>query len=251
MKESFKLPDKIFGLERSFLVLFLPPIFLVLFFLISLNFVLIPKMNEIKSVNDRINEVNSKTDKINEQIKYLNSVDSEELQRNADYLDNAVLKSKQSYLLVGIIREVANKFGYQIESFSLTPGELKNGETKNKTSLGNTTKMPISLLLDGPKDKKLELILALEKTLPILFIDKFETSTSGSITKLNLTISSYYIDNDVNIDTNTVALSDLILSNEESALLEKISSFSKIEENQSNVGTTEFKQYQRENPFSL
>lgn len=251
MKESFKLPDKIFGLEKSFLVLFLPPIFLVLFFLISLNFVLIPKINEIKSVNNKINEVNSKTDKINEQIKYLNSVDSEELQKNADYLDNAVLKSKQSYLLVGIIREVANKFGYQIESFSLTPGELKNSETKNKTSLGNTTKMPISLLLDGPEDKSLELILALEKTLPILFIDKFETSTSGSIAKLNLTISSYYIDNDINIDTNTVALSDLILSNEESALLEKISSFSKIEENQSNVGTTEFKQYQRENPFSL
>jgi len=251
MKENFKLPDKIFGLEKSLLTLFLPPFVLILFFFISLNLFIIPKIGEIQGINKTIDEVNSKTDKINEQIKYLNSIDSEELQRNVDYLDNAVLKSKQSYLLVGIIRGVAIKFGYQIDSFSLTPGELKNSEVKNKTSLGNMTKMPIELLLSGPKDKSLELISALEKTLPILFIDNFETNTAGDITELNLTVSSYYIGDEINIDTNNVALSDLILSNEESALLEKISSFNKIEENQSNVGMTEFKQYQRENPFSL
>lgn len=251
MKEIFKLPDKIFGLEKSLLTLFLPPLVLILIFFISLNFVLVPKINEIKSINKKISEVNSKTDKVNEQIKYLNSIDTEELQKNADYLDNAVLKNKQSYLLVGIIREVANKFNYQIESFSLTPGELKDNEIKSKTSLGSMAKMPISLLLNGPKDKSLELILALERTLPILFIDKFETNTSGDITKLDLIISSYYVGDEINIDVNTIALSDLILSKEESALLEKISSFTKIEENQSDIGTTEFEQYQRENPFSL
>ncbi|MDD2225148.1 MAG: hypothetical protein PHP97_03215 [Candidatus Shapirobacteria bacterium] len=251
MKEGFKLPDKIFGLEKSLLTLFLPPLVLILIFFISLNFILIPRINEIRNVNKKINEINSKTDKVNEQIKYLNSVDSEELQKNADYLDNAVLKNKEFYLLVGIIRGVASKFNYQIESFSLAPGELKDDEVKSKTSLGNMVKMPINLSLDGPKDKKLELISALERTLPILFIDRFETSTSGDIARLNLTVSSYYIGDEINIDTSNVALSDLILSNEESALLEKISSFTKIEENQSNIGTTEFKQYQRENPFSL
>ena len=251
MKESFKLPDKIFGLEKSLLMLFLPPLVLILFFFISLNLVLVPKINEIQNIDKKINEVNSKTDKVNEQIKYLNSIDTEELQKNADYLDNAVLKNKQSYLLVGIIREVANKFNYQIESFSLTPDELKDNEVKNKTSLENMVKMPISLLLNGPKDKSLELILALERTLPILFIDKFETNTSGDITKLNLIISSYYVGDEINIDASSIALSDLILSKEESTLLEKISSFTKIEENQSNIGTTEFEQYQRENPFSL
>lgn len=251
MKESFKLPDKIFGLEKSLLMLFLPSLVLILIFFISLNLVLVPKINEIQGINKKINEVNLKTDKVNEQIKYLNSIDPEELQKDADYLDNAVLKNKQSYLLVGVIREVANKFDYQVEGFSLAPGELKGDEMKNKTSLGNMVKMPISLILDGPKDKSLELILALERTLPILFIDKFETSTNGNITKLNLIVSSYYIGDEINIDTSSVALSDLILSNEESALLEKISSFTKIEENQPNVGTTEFERYQRENPFSL
>jgi len=251
MKDFFKLPDKILGVEKSLLILFLPPFGLILLFLISLNFVLVPKINEINSINKKNSEVNLRTDKVNEQIKYLNSIDSEELQKNADYLDNAVLKSRQAYLLVGIIREVANKFDYQIESFSLSPGDLKDNELKSKASSENMIKMPINLLLSGPKDKSLELILALEKTLPILFIDKFETTTGDNITKLNLTVSSYYLSNEINMDTSSIALNDLILSKEESVLLEKISSFTKIEENQFNIGTTEFKQYQRENPFSL
>lgn len=251
MKETFKFPDKILGLEKSLLMLFLLPLGLIVFFFISLNFILIPKVDEIKNVNKKIDEINSKTDKVNEQIKYLISIDPEELQKNADYLDNAVLKNRESYFLVGIIREVANKFDYQIESFSLSPGELKDGELKSKTSLENMIKMPISLLLSGPKDKSLELVLALERTLPILFIDKFETSAGENITELNLTVSSYYLSDEINMDTSSVALSDLILSKEESALVEKISSFTKIEENQSSIGTTEFKQYQRENPFSL
>jgi len=251
MKESFKLPDKIFGLDKFLLILFLPLIGLILVFLISLNLILIPKANEIESVDEKINKNNTSTNKINEQIKYLASMDQEELQKNAEYLDNAVLRNKKSYLLVEIIREVANKFDYQVESFSLVPGELKDNESKGTTSLENVVKMPIDLSLSGPKNKSLELILALEKTLPILFIEKFETTTNGNILKLDLVVYSYYISDETNVDTSSITLSDLILSKEESALVEKISGFTKIEENQSNVGTSEFQQYQRENPFSL
>jgi len=247
--DFFKLPDKIFGLEKSLLMLFLPPVGLLVLFLISLNLILIPKANEIRTVKQKTSTVKTNTDKVNEQIRYLSSVDSEELQRNAEYLDNAVLRNKKSYLLVEIIRQVANKFNYQVESFSLTPGEIKAEETE-KTSLKNMKKLPVNLMLFGPKDKSLELILALEKTLPILFIDKYDVTTSGSYSKLELVVSSYYISDETNVDTNNITLNDLILSSDELALVEKISSFTKIEENTS-AQTSEFEQYQRENPFSL
>jgi len=250
MNESFfKLPDKIFGIDKSLLILFLPPISLFIIFFISLRLVLIPKANEIGTVNQEISKINTNTDKINGQIKYLTSVNQEELQNNAQYLDNAVLRNKKSYLLVGIIRQVANKFDYQVESFSLAPGEIKKEES-SKTSLENMIKMPVSLVLSGPKNKSLDLILALEKTLPILFIDKYETTTNGDYSKLDLTVYSYYVSDEVNVDTNNIALSDLTLSKEESALVEKISTFTKIEEN-SDIGTSEFQKYERENPFSL
>lgn len=248
---SFNLPDKIFGVEKSFLLLFLPPLGLILVFLISLNLVLIPKIGEIGGVNKKIADVKSNTAKVTEQNNYLMSIDQAELKRNADYLDNAVLKNKQSYLLVQVIRAVAGSFGYQIESFSLTPGELKNDESIKIAASEETIKMPISISLIGPTEKNLEFISALEKTLPILFIDKFETAVSGSLAKLNLVVSSYYVNDEINTEANNVTLSDLILSKDEVALVNRISSFIKTENIREVPQQNAFQQYQRDNPFSL
>lgn len=250
MKIDLKLPDKIFGLDSALLMFFLPPLGMIFLFLISLKFILLPKFDEIGLVKNEINKVNASTSKLNEQIGYVGSIDQEELQKNTEYLDNAVLKDKKSYLLVEIIREVANRFDFQIESFSLTPGEIKDDSSK-VASLKNMIKMPVNLLMSGPKDKSLDLILALEKTLPILFIDKYETSISQGSVELDLTVSSYYIPEGKDVDTNNVSLNDLILSDEESKLVEKISSFTKIEENKQKTETLEYQKYDRKNPFNL
>jgi hypothetical protein len=249
---SFNLSDKVFGIDKSLLMLFLPSLGLIILFFIILNLVLMPKINEIGLIKDKINEVKANTNKIKAQNKYLMSIDQEELKKDAEYLDNAVLKDKKSYLLVEIIRGVADNFGYQVESFNLTPGELKEEDSSIKISSSNDTiKMPVNLMMVGPKDKTLELISALEKTLPILFIDKFETKNLGQSAQLNLTVSSYYINDKSNIETENITLDDLILSKEESDLIIRISSFNKIQNNQAENGISKFKQYNRENPFSL
>jgi hypothetical protein len=250
---DFKLPDKVFEIDSSLLILFLSPLVIIILFLISLNLVLFPKITEIGSVNAEIKSVEASTSKIKEQNNYLTSVDQNELQKDADYLNNAVLKNKESYLLVEVIRGVANKFDYQVGSFSLTPGDLKDSGSVKIADSKDVVKMPVSLSLVGPDDKSLDLILALEKTLPILFIDKFEKRLSGSMAQLDLTVSSYYIGDNTNMETNNVSLNDLILSKDELSLINKISSFTKIDINSSSdVGvTTAFQQYQRDNPFSL
>jgi hypothetical protein len=250
---SLNLPDKIFGMDKALITLFLPLVGLFLLFLIVFNLVLRPKMTEIGDVNKKIGEVKANTDKIKEQNNYLASIDQEGLKRDAEYLDNAVLRDKKSYLLVEIIRELAARFDYQLESFSLTPGELKEDSESIKISSekDTTVKMPVSLLMIGPKEKSLDLIIALEKTLPILFIDKFETKITEGLSELSLIVSSYYISSKAEVETDNVTLSDLILSKEETDLIKRISSFSKIENSQFGAGASKFQQYQRENPFSL
>ncbi len=91
----------------------------------------------------------------------------------------------------------------------------------------------------------------MEKTLPVLFIDKFETKILGGLSQLSLTVYSYYISDKTNMETSNVALSDLILSKEEVALINRISSFTKIKNTQGSAETSSFQEYQRENPFSL
>ncbi len=250
---NLNLPDKIFGIEKSFLVLFLAPLGLFLLFLLSLRLILISKINDIYAVNKQIKTIEFDTNKIKQQNSYLMSIDQEELKKNAEYLDNAVLKDKRSYLLVEIIRGVANKFDYQIQSFSLTPGEIKNNESiKIVNSKDAAVRMPIDLSILGPKERSLDLVLALEKTLPILFIDKFEKKDIKDLCQLNLTVSSYYLGSKMNIETSNLNLNDLILSKQELELINKISSFTKIENNSMDVGTSiMFQKYQRDNPFSL
>lgn len=250
---SLDLPDKIFGIEKSFLLLFWPPLVLLILFLISLNLIILPKISDIGAINQKTEQTKNNTKKVKDQNKYLLSIDQEKLKVDAEYLDNAVLKDKKSYLLVQIIRGVADEFGFQLESFSLTPGELKDeGEATIKvSSSGETVKMPVSLSMMGPKDKTIDLVSALEKTLPILFIDEFEVKGSGELSELKLTVFSYYINDKVEMETENLTLNDLILSEEESDLIDKISTFNKIETNQNDSEETEFKKYNRENPFSF
>ena len=247
---SFSLPDKLFGIEKSLLVLFSIPLVVVTMILVSLNLILIPKAKEIGKIREDIEKVNANTNKVNEQNKYLGSVDKEKVKNEADYLNSAVLKDKKSYLLVSVIRGVASRFEYQVESFSLAPGELKDSDKSNMVS-DNMTKMPINLLLVGPKEKSLDLILTLEKTLPILFIDKFENKNNAELTTLNLTVSSYYVNDKSNIDTSNITINDLKLSADEESVLKKISEYVKIEESQIGTGSAEFQKYDRPNPFSL
>lgn len=249
MKLDLKIPDKLFGLESALLILFLQPLLLVGLFFLSLKYIIIPRVDEITQVKSEINKTLLSTNKLNDQVAFLASVDQEELKKNTEYLDSAVLRDKKSYLLVEIIRKVADKYDYSIEGFSLTPGEIK--EEEERVSLKNMIKMPVSLVLYGPEEKTLELLLALEKTLPILFIDSYKTANIKNTTKLDLTVSSYYLPESSDANTNIISLNDLILSKEESALVEKISDFIKIDLGQDNTQETEFKKYDRKNPFNL
>lgn len=249
MKLDLKIPDKLFGLESALLILFLQPLLLVGLFFLSLKYIIIPRVDEITQVKSEINKTLLSTNKLNDQVAFLASVDQEELKKNTEYLDSAVLRDKKSYLLVEIIRKVADKYDYSIEGFSLTPGEIK--EEEERVSLKNMIKMPVSLVLYGPEEKTLELLLALEKTLPILFIDNYKTTNIKNTTKLDLTVSSYYLPESSDANTNIISLNDLILSKEESALVEKISDFIKIDLGQDNNQETEFKKYDRKNPFNL
>lgn len=251
---SLKTPDKIFGVEKSLLKLFLVPLTIVVLFLVSLGLVIIPKIDDIKTNIKTISDVDSQIKLTNEKKSYLASVDLEQLNQEAGILDKAVLKEKKSYLLVGVVRKIADNFGFQIKSFLVNPGEVKSGSLETLKVLDKETavRMPVSVILIGPSDKNLELIKALENSLPILFIDKFDSRSSGGISELELTVSSYYVPSKNDYTSGNLSLKDLQLTTEESELLSTISKFGTVEGGVSQeTGNKEFVEYNRYNPFSL
>lgn len=255
-KDFFKLPDKVFGINTSLLELFIVPFLILIGFIVSLNLIIVPKFNELASLNKSISSINEQIDLTNQKINYLSSVDQQQIQNDADYLDSAVLQEKNSYFLVGIIRNVADKYGFSMTTFSISSLDIKSDEasTLKVANADVATKMPLSLTLSGPDDKRVELISALEKTLPILFVDSLDISSAGGISTLEMTISSYYIAEKKDLVSGNLSLSDLIPTQEESDLLQTISSFDKVESGLSIFGSGSsgaFVKYERENPFNL
>lgn len=252
MKMTLNVPDQIFGIDTSLLKNFWLPAILIVAFFITLREVVLPKIDEINSINNQAIGQEKNVKSIREKINYLLALDKNELNKNADNLSSALLKEKNSYFLVNIIKTIADKFGFQIKSFSIIPGQLKG--SSNLTDA--VSKIPVELVVGGPQDNYLDFILALERNLPILVIDKFDLKTTEGVSEIDMTVSSYYIKGNLVNNIANLSLSDLTLKKDESAVLSTISEFQKSEQTQ-NVGSEgqgvekNYVKFNRENPFSF
>jgi hypothetical protein len=153
-----------------------------------------------------------------------------------------------------VVRRIADNFGFQVKSFLVNPGEVKNGanQTLKVSEKETAVKMPVSVTLIGPSDRNLDLIKALENSLPILFIDKFNSKTTNGVSELEMTVASYYVPDKGDYISGNLTIKDLQLTPEESELLSTIGKFGTVEGGVSQgIGTTQFVEYDRINPFSL
>jgi len=232
--------------------LFLPPLGLFIFFLTSYSWLISPKIDSIKSLITSSDLIKNKIKTTDEKRSYLLSVDQEQLKKDADYLSSAVLKEKNSYLLLGVLKDISKKYDYTITSFSFSIKDLK--ENKNSLKIAEKSiavKMPINLEMSGPTDKFIDLIKTIENSLPVLFLDKIENMQENGSTFLKMTISSYYVADNLSLASDNLTLDDLKLTKEESDLLAKISQFEKSSslEETSGLGGEQFIEYDRPRPF--
>jgi hypothetical protein len=249
---KIEIPDKMFGLESALLVVFIPLIALVLVLVLVFGLVLMPKIEEIQEVTSKITTVQTETKAINDKRKYILSIDQDNLQKNANYVNNALLPEKNSYLLVSIIRKIADKYDFQIDSFQIKLGEIVKKDTP-ATALEALSKVPVTLRLIGPQAKYLELVSGLEKSLPILSIDNFEMVIANNSVNLDLVISAFYLGNTTKSDINKISLADLTLKQDESDLVTRITNDFTIIQDSSTTITEQksFVKFDRSDPFNF
>lgn len=253
--DFFKMPEKIFGISSSLIKLFLLPLGVVLVFLASLGLVIIPRVDSIKSLTASITKVRSEIKNTGAKKNYLASVDQDELVSNESFLSSAVLQEKNSYLLVGVVRSIADKYGFRVKSFSISPVDLKDDDSLKVSDKNVATKLPIDVTLEGTANNVVDLLISMENSLPIMFIDKLNVYTRQDVSELNMTISSYYVTDSQNIVSGNLSINDLMPTKEESDLLSKISQFNKDDSliknlsEQSSEGKS-YVEYSRESPFN-
>ena len=252
MKIDF--PDKLFGVEVSLIKIFWPAVAILLLMAFSLKLVILPKISDLMKMNSQVKNIEKQVKLTQSKINYLAALDKNELSKNAGFLSNALLIEKDTYLLVRIVRIIAENYGFNVKSFLVAPGELKKSDEVKKTVTDPLTKIPVSMVVVGPKGRYLEFISGLEKSLPVLVLDNFELKSEGDMAELSLKVSSFYIGEKVVVDLNKVSLADLTLNKDESDVLMGLSQFvfdKRVSEIQAASGVKrEAVKYVRENPFT-
>jgi len=254
--EFFKMPEKIFGISSSLIKLFLLPLGIVLLFLASLGWVIIPRMDSINSLKNSITKIRSEIKNTEGKRVYLSSVDQNELISNENYLASAVLQEKNSYLLVGVIRNIADSYGFRVKSFLINPINLKGDVESLKVSDKNVaTKLPVDVVLEGSESNVVDLLISIENVLPIMFIDKINIVTRQNVSELTMTVFSYYMPDNQNLASGNLSITDLVPTKDENDLLSKISQFNKDDNltkslsEQSAQGKS-YIEYERKTPFT-
>lgn len=250
---EIELPEKIMGIETVMLKQLLFPIVLVIVLAMILNGVVMPKYRDIKKIVANNRKVKTETQKLTEKLNYLNSVPQDEIIKNEELLAASMLYEKDAYFLVSVIRTIADKFGYVVSGFSISPGKIKSDVNQVTDKKKAAKILPVTMVLLGPKADYLNLVLELEKSLPILSLDKFEMKGKTTVAELNLIVSAHYFGNEASQEVKNLTLSDLKMDQKELDLIKTLSGFSNNREMlqvaQSQVATRSGVIYGRDNPF--
>ncbi len=248
--------NKVFGiLDVALVKVLVLPIMVTLIMFISVTLLFTPWITSIRGEMTRITDYKKKNNKLSEKISYLKSIDPKVLEDNSKKFNDAIFAEKNSYFLINVIRSVGDDIGFSIANFSLSPGEVKDETVTTKTKKVSVKRIPVEVSLIGPRDKFIEFIDKLEKTLPILAIEELKTKTELNMIKLDLTVSAFFVPINSESKIENLELSDLTLTEEEKILIDRLGEFKKAESpnNTLNISTdsAEYKTYERVNPFGL
>ncbi len=217
------LPDKLFGKDTGILsVWFLPVVGMAMLILVFVGVVL-PRFSEVKNLFSQIDKVSKDVKLLNQKRTYLLSLDQAELKSKSDLVENGVLSEKNSYLLIKIVSKVVSDFGYTVADFSVTLGDIK--EIDKKSVKFDYQKVPVEVVVTGPKANFLEMVSGMEKSLPVLSIDNFNMVSAGEVATIKMSISAYYLPDWTQAKLEGLSITDLTPSKDESEILSQISSY--------------------------
>ena len=154
MKLDLKLPDKMFGQDSRLLVVLVEPLVVGLIILVTTLGLIVPKLSLVTEKSDQIKSVVAKNKEAKEKIAYLQAMDSEVIKGETDRLGQGLLPQRSAYLLLGVVRQVTEEFGYVIDDFIISMmGDVKELEGEAKDKKSRFDKLPIRVSLVGPKEK--------------------------------------------------------------------------------------------------
>ena len=249
--------SKILGVEQWKLKLVWLPALVGAIFLMSINMLLMPRIDEIKQFQVDSATAKKKAADYDQKRNYLLSADEEDIKAKEGLLVQALPGRKDVYYLLTVVQNLASEYGYSVKSFSVSPGKIDNSTSKKPSSQPKNTaltRIPVIISLSGSKEQFLPLIDGIERSLPILSIGSFKMTQNGGVISLDLSVTTSFSSDIFDVKVANLTLADLTLTKDEVATLNTLSTF-KLRSDATSLLSTEsakaFVPYNRNDPFNF
>jgi hypothetical protein len=219
--------NRFMGIDLLLIKSFWSTILCIVGFLLTVLMFVLPKIIEIGQVRQEIETTSIQATNTKQQTAYLAAVDQEKLRKNQTLIEEALPSTKDLYFIMNVLGEIGRNWNFSIDSFTVSPGKVSGDD--GKKTITAVTKVPLDVIMVGPKDKYLDMVKQIENSLPILSVDKFDvTYLDNNLVSLKIIVGTYS-----NLQVEKVAAganwSEVQLTANENALLEKLSTFSTID----------------------
>jgi len=199
-------------------------IFIALF---SLLLILPAQIKALLNEWQKIKKIEAEIKDLKTKYLLVSSLDQETLKKQSELVTTALPRDKSvPYILQGV-RNAIRGSGFLIKSLKFAPGEVSK-EKREKTAKKRIEELPLELKAVGPFDRLAELFDTLEETLPLFQADAIEAVASQRMAdnvNVEMELTTFYAPPIAAYQIKNISLDDLVLSEQESALLEKLSQF--------------------------
>lgn len=224
------------------------PGFIISLGIIALLAIGFTQIDVIKEMRASVDQLKKDEQELRERYLMLSSLDEKNLEQQAALAELAVPSEKNIPFILQAFRNAVEKNGYLIKEFQFSPGEISKQEVT--LDAGKVIEeLPLTINLIGPSANLDQLINQLENTVPlfeIIDVDFKVDKDQPNKASLELKLLTFYSPPLAKADIEAVRLEHLVLSEEESALLDKLDTYSRPELIRSTIRDLERKS---DNPF--
>lgn len=240
----------------------LPSALMILFSWLFLFWFVPSQFGAIKNLNAQLGKVTAEIKDLKDKYVLLSSLDQQQLAFQSELCSLAVPEEKDIYHILQALNNALSLHGFLVKTMKLAPGEIEADpkpdlvkESSKKTTASSKKvleEMPIEATFVGPYAKAIDLFIFLEKTLPLFETESLEIigpRTPEAPITLKARMLTFYSPAKTDFNSDAIRLEDLILTESESELLTRLSSFQKSQARKLSPG--EIPGGGKQNPFSF
>ena len=206
-------------------------------------------VNKIGEYNGDTKEMKTKLLAIKGKVDYLESIDQGKIEKLSEMLEVAVFSENKAYFLLETVRRVVAGFGYQVDSFDLSPGNLLKGG--KEVVAREAQPMSIRVGLIGPTANYESLLGGIEGSLPIMSIEGLKLKSEGVSSYVEMTVNAFFVPMGTLAKIDSIPLAELKLGPTEESLLALLKDFQMVSGVAGSQEGGTFVKYERTDPFTL